>query len=185
MYNLENGRLVKHVMDVTRPNQKYSAPEFGLFSTTEDLRHLCPMMLNRGTWKGRRVLSAELIEESTRPHMQTTLPKYHSGLGWAVHTRKDAEMSYAAMDGSYGASGASSCLIWIDPSIQLIRIYLTHYFGGGEFADGNPVIALAGPREKMPTCTSGVAGHCRNHLDGWGIFTPGGRFRTRSDSLPF
>jgi len=145
MYNLENGRLVKDVMDVTRPNQKYSAPEFGLFSTAEDLRHLGQMMLNRGTWKSRRVLSAELIEEATRPYMQTTVPKYHSGLGWAVHTSKDAEMSYAATDGSYGASGASSCLIWIDPSLQLIRVYLTHYFGGGEFADGNPVMNAAFP----------------------------------------
>jgi len=39
MYKQANGRLVKDVMDVTRPNQKYSAPEFGLFSTAQDLRH--------------------------------------------------------------------------------------------------------------------------------------------------
>jgi hypothetical protein len=54
-------------------------------------------------------------------------------------------MSYAATDGSYGANGASSCLLWIDPSIQLVRIYLTHYFGGGNFVDGNPVMNAAFP----------------------------------------
>jgi len=143
MYKLENGHLVKDVMNVTRPNQKYSAPDFGLFSTAEDLRHLGQMMLDRGTWKGRNILSAALVDEATRPYVQTAVPKYHSGLGWAVHTDKDAEMSYAATDGSYGANGASSCLMWIDPSIQLIRIYLTHYFGNGEFADGNPVMNAA------------------------------------------
>ena len=143
MYKLENGHLVKDVMNVTRPNQKYSAPDFGLFSTAENLRHLGQMMLDRGTWKGRKILSAALVDEATRPYVQTAVPKYHSGLGWAVHTDKDAEMSYAATDGSYGANGASSCLMWIDPSIQLIRIYLTHYFGNGEFADGNPVMNAA------------------------------------------
>jgi len=143
MYKLENGHLVKDVMNVTRPNQKYSAPDFGLFSTAEDLRHLGQMMLDRGTWKGRNILSTALVDEATRPYVQTAVPKYHSGLGWAVHTDKDAAMSYAATDGSYGANGASSCLMWIDPSIQLIRIYLTHYFGNGEFADGNPVMNAA------------------------------------------
>jgi CubicO group peptidase (beta-lactamase class C family) len=59
--------LAKDVMDVTRPNQKYSAPVFGLFSITEDLRHLGQMMLNRGTWKRRRILSASLIDDAIRP----------------------------------------------------------------------------------------------------------------------
>jgi CubicO group peptidase (beta-lactamase class C family) len=101
------------------------------------------MMLNQGRWKGRRILLASLIQDATRPYMQTTVPKYHSGLGWVVHTSKDAEMSYAVTEGSYGTNGASSGLIWIDPSIQLIRIYLTHYFGNGSFADGNPLMNAA------------------------------------------
>ena len=48
MYNLEDGKLVKDRMDATRPGQKYPAPEFGMFSTAEDLRHFCQMMLGRG-----------------------------------------------------------------------------------------------------------------------------------------
>jgi len=145
MYNLENGHLVKDAMDVTRPSQKYSAPEFGLFSTAEDLRHLGQMMLDRGKWKNRVVLSSAFVGAATHPYAMTTVPKYHAGLGWAVHTGVEAAMSYAATDGSFGATGASSGLIWIDPSLQLIRIYLTHYFGGGTFADGNPVMNAAFP----------------------------------------
>jgi CubicO group peptidase (beta-lactamase class C family) len=147
MYNLENGHLVKDVMDVTRPNQKYSAPDFGLFSTAEDLRHLAQMMLNRGKWGGRPILSAALIDQATRPWVQTAVPKYHAGLGWAVHTGNEPDMSFAVTDLSYGANGASSGILWIDPAIQLIRIYLTHYFGDGEFADGNPVMNAAFPRQ--------------------------------------
>jgi CubicO group peptidase (beta-lactamase class C family) len=145
MYNLENGHLVKDVMDVTRPNQKYSAPEFGLFSTAEDLWHFAQMMLDRGKWKDRSLLSPALVGAATHPYVMTTIPKYHAGLGWAVHTGSEATMSYAATDGSYGASGASSGLIWIDPSLQLIRIYLTHHFGDGSLPDGNPVMNAAFP----------------------------------------
>ncbi len=67
------------------------------------------------------------------------------GLGWAVHTGSEVPMSYAATDGSYGATGASSGLIWIDPSLQLIRIYMTHHFGDGSLPDGNPVMNAAFP----------------------------------------
>ena len=143
MYNLENGHLVKDVMDVSRPNQKYPAPEFGLFSTAEDLRRFGQLMLGRGKWKDRSLLSPALVDAATHPYIMTTIPKYHAGLGWAVHTGREAAMSYAATDGSYGASGASSGLIWIDPSLQLIRIYLTHHFGDGSLADGNPVMNAA------------------------------------------
>jgi len=144
MYNHENGHLVKDVMDVTRPGQKYAAPDFGLFSTAQDLRRFGQMMLNRGSWQGRRILSPKLVDEMIRPEMPTSIPKYRSGLGWAVHPKEAAEMSFAVTDGSYGANGASGCMLWIDPSVQLIRIYLTHYFGG-DFTDANPVMNTAFP----------------------------------------
>jgi CubicO group peptidase (beta-lactamase class C family) len=144
MYNLEKGHLIKDVMDVTRPGQRYSAPEFGMFSTAEDLRHYCQMILDRGSWKGRKILSSKLVDEMTRPEMQTAVPKYQAGLGFAIHTGREAEMSYAVKDGSFGANGASGCIIWMDPSLQLMRIYLTHYFLG-DFRDGNPVMNAAFP----------------------------------------
>jgi hypothetical protein len=50
----------------------------------------------------------------------------------------------AVTDGSYGANGASGCILWLDPSLQLIRIYLTHYFLG-DFREANPVMNAAFP----------------------------------------
>jgi len=145
MYNLEDGKLVKDVMDVTRPGQKYPAPEFGLFSTAEDLRHFGQMLLNRGVWNGRTLISSKLVDEMHRPvGLHTSVPKYQSGLGFAIHTEKEAEMSYAVTNDSYGANGASGCIIWIDPTLQLIRIYLTHYFLG-DFRDANPAMNAAFP----------------------------------------
>ena len=51
---------------------------------------------------------------------------------------KEPEVSYAVTTGSYGAKGASGVLR-INPSIQLIRIDLTHYFMG-RFKEANPVM---------------------------------------------
>jgi len=145
MYNLEDGKLVRDVMDVTRPGQKYPGPEFGLFSTAEDLRHFGQMMLNRGAWNGHTLISSKLVDEMHRPaDIHTSVPKYQSGLGFAIHTEKEAEMSYTVTNESYGANGASGGIIWIDPSLQLIRIYLTHYFLG-DFRDGNPAMNAAFP----------------------------------------
>ena len=31
------------------------------------------------------ILSPEMVDEMIRPEMPTSLPKYYSGLGWAVH----------------------------------------------------------------------------------------------------
>jgi hypothetical protein len=68
--------------------------------------------------------------------MLTAVPKYYSGLGWAIHG-KEAEMTYAVTDGSYGASGASSCLIWIDPAYSLSAFISRTISGVGPFNDGN------------------------------------------------
>ena len=144
MYTDQDGHLAKDVMDVARPGQKYPGPEFGLFSTARDLWHFCQMMLNRGSWHGRAIMSPNLVDEMIHPEIPTSDPKYYSGLGWAVHPKGATEMSYAATDGSYGANGASGGIVWIDPSLQLIRIYLTHHFGG-DFRDANPVMNAAFP----------------------------------------
>jgi CubicO group peptidase (beta-lactamase class C family) len=140
----QNGHLVNDVMDVTRPGQKYPAPEFGLFSTAENLWHFCQMMLNRGSWQGRTILSPKLIVEMIRPEMPTSLPKYYSGLGWAVHPKEAAETNYAVTEESHGANGVSGGIVWIDPRLELIRIYLTHHFGG-DFTDADPVMNAALP----------------------------------------
>jgi CubicO group peptidase (beta-lactamase class C family) len=107
------------------------------FSTAEDLRRFGQMLLNRGTWNGRTFISSKLVDEMHRPaDVHTSVPMYQSGLGFAIHTAKEEAMNYAVTNQSYGANGASGCIIWIDPSLELIRIYLTHYFLG-DFRDGN------------------------------------------------
>jgi CubicO group peptidase (beta-lactamase class C family) len=129
MYNLGKGQLAKDVVDVTRPNQKYSAPEFGMFFSAEDLSHYCQRMLDRGSWNGRRILSAGSL---MRCLGHRCILRFRSmRRAWDMSsTPGRVQRCYAVIDGSYGANGASGCVIWMDPSIHFMRIYLTHYFLG-------------------------------------------------------
>jgi hypothetical protein len=61
-----------------------------------------------------------------------------------VHPKEAAEMSYAVTDESYGSNGARGGIVWIDPSLKLIRIYLTHHFGE-DFTDPDPMMNAAFP----------------------------------------
>ena len=70
MYDLEKGELApKDVMDVTRPNQKYSAPEFpGCFLPPEDLSPLLSDdVRSRFLERTQNKLSARLVDEMSRP----------------------------------------------------------------------------------------------------------------------
>ena len=49
-----------------RPNMKYPAPEFGLYSTAADLDRFYQMLLNGGTYNGVRFLTKQSIETMTR-----------------------------------------------------------------------------------------------------------------------
>jgi len=74
VYMPQNGKFVRQGADILggdpaayRKGAKYPAPEFGLFSTAEDVSHFCQMILNKGTWKGKRFLSPASIETMREP----------------------------------------------------------------------------------------------------------------------
>jgi CubicO group peptidase (beta-lactamase class C family) len=105
----------------------------GLFSTADDLAVFAQMLLNRGEWKGVRILSPLSVQRMTEIY-----PKVGDsgrGLGW------DLDSGYATVRGdlfgpdSYGHSGYTGTSIWIDPETQTTVIFLTnrvHPFGQGD-----------------------------------------------------
>jgi CubicO group peptidase (beta-lactamase class C family) len=71
-----------------RKGAKYPGPEYGLFSTADDISHFCQMILNHGTWKGTRFLSPATIEAMRE--VQTSgmsagwYPGADYGLAWEI-----------------------------------------------------------------------------------------------------
>jgi len=140
VYRKQDGKLEKwrEIDEYTR-HAKYSAPEFGMYSTAEDLAAFCQMMLNGGTFRGRRVLSRMSVAAMTANHTMniksavTQRPAYN-GLGWGLSGDPIDDFPLTS-PGSYGHNGAFGSLIWIDPKEGLVRIFLEQLLGSGSELD--------------------------------------------------
>ena len=147
IYRLQDGKLSKwEELEAYARNAKYPGPEFGMYSTASDLASLCQMMLDGGTFKGRRILSKMSVALMTENHTLniksaiTHLPAYQ-GLGWGL-TGDPMNDFPLTSPGSFGHNGAFNAIIWIDPNKGLVRIFLTHRFGPGNESD--VFMAMAG-----------------------------------------
>jgi CubicO group peptidase (beta-lactamase class C family) len=96
----------------------------GLFSTAGDLAIFAQMMLNRGEFKGRRVLSPLAVERMTSVYPEVAFAG--RGLGW------DLDSSFSTNGGdlfgpdSFGHTGYTGTSIWIDPETETFVIFLTN-----------------------------------------------------------
>lgn len=97
-------------------HKRQPMPGGGLFSTTSDIARFCQMILNDGTFEGKRYLSETSIHEMTRRQTAETL-KENYGLGWA--TGGD----------SFGHGGALSTNMSIDTKRGLITIFMVQHAG--------------------------------------------------------
>lgn len=110
-----------------RKGSIYPGPEYGLFSTADDISHFCQMILNHGTWKGTRVLSPATIE--TMQEVQTSgmaagwYPGADYGLAWEIITKPPGVLGYLPF-GTFGHGGAFGTQEWIFPSHDMITIFM-------------------------------------------------------------
>jgi CubicO group peptidase (beta-lactamase class C family) len=81
----------------------------GLFSNANDLAILFQMLLNGGTYGGKKVFEKSTIEYFTSPQDNTS-----RGLGFAWH------------DGFYGHTGFTGCVVWANPETKMIFIFLSN-----------------------------------------------------------
>lgn len=91
-------------------------PAGGLFSTAADLARFCQMILNGGTFGGKRYLSENAIRQMTSKQTGDTIKEGY-GLGWST-------------DGNtFGHGGAYATNMAIDPKRGLITIFLVQHAG--------------------------------------------------------
>jgi CubicO group peptidase (beta-lactamase class C family) len=111
-----------------RPDMKYPAPEFGLYSTAADLYRFYQMLLNGGVFNGLRYLSKQSIETMTRVFTPEVKPSgWLGGTGYGltfeiVNSPEGTLLLHSP--GTYGHGGAFGTEGWIDPKNDLIRIVL-------------------------------------------------------------
>jgi CubicO group peptidase (beta-lactamase class C family) len=122
-----------------RPNAKYPAPEFGAYSTAADLFAFHQMLLEGGSYKGRRYLSRAAIETMTSVHTGDIKSRYFIGTGfglsWQVVRDADGTLDYLSI-GTFGHGGAFGTHGWVDRKRQAVGVFLVQGGAGVNDAKG-------------------------------------------------
>lgn len=141
VYKYDQGKLARAGASILggdpalhRPNAKYPAPEWGLYSTAPDLLRFYQMLLNEGMLGGRRYLSRSAVHVMTTVQtgpIKAGFMNGGSGYGLTVEVVNDpmGELLFLP-PGTFGHGGAFGTQGWIDPKDDLIRILLIQREGG-------------------------------------------------------
>lgn len=96
----------------------------GLFSTAQDYMKFCLMLLNDGTFDGKRLLSRKTIEWMRSNHVGDKYGKGEGfGLGFSVRTNLADGENIGSL-GEYAWSGAFNTYFFIDPQEELVAIMM-------------------------------------------------------------
>jgi CubicO group peptidase (beta-lactamase class C family) len=123
----------------------YPAPEFGLYSTAEDLAKFYQMMLNRGASGGKRYLSSASVAAMTMNQTGDLKAGHNAGTAFGLTWEVAKDPAAAAMlwsIGTFGHGGAFGTHGWIDPAKQLVGVFMVQGGSGNAEAKAN-FIAMA------------------------------------------
>jgi CubicO group peptidase (beta-lactamase class C family) len=116
-----NGKPVESVSGGTRWGG-------GLWISSEDMARFGLLILNKGNWDGKEVVSEKWIREATTPSAHG--PDY--GYLWWLNTKQKQWPSGPAS--SFAAIGNGGNIIWIDPEHDILLVW--HWHEPGSAVDG-------------------------------------------------
>ena len=98
----------------------------GLFSTARDLATFAQMLLNGGTYGGKRILRSETVHHFTTTRTPAGLPA--KGMGWDVDSPYSPQVRGEIIPAgdSFGHTGFTGCSLWIDRRSQAFLIILSN-----------------------------------------------------------
>jgi len=113
------------VHDPTSYRMNGVAGHAGLFSTANDLAIYCQMILNRGSYRGVRILAPLTVAEMTRPRVVSSSGGTR-GLGWDINTSFSTNRGDLFPLGSFGHTGFTGTSMWIDPASDMFVVFLSN-----------------------------------------------------------
>lgn len=101
---------------LTDRSGRFPLPAGGLFSTAKDVARFCQMILNDGTFNGRKYLSAESVHTMTSRQTPATVQQNY-GLGWQIQPT------------GFGHGGAHATNMSINPQQGIVTIFMVQHAG--------------------------------------------------------
>jgi CubicO group peptidase (beta-lactamase class C family) len=95
---------------------RHPMPAGGLFSTATDVGIFCQMMLNGGTFKGKKIVSEDAVKQLTSKQTGD-LVKDNYGLGWSAGS-------------TFGHGGAHATNMSVDTKRGLVFVWMVQAAGG-------------------------------------------------------
>jgi CubicO group peptidase (beta-lactamase class C family) len=126
------------------PSAKFQSGGGGLVSTLHDYAKFAEMMLNKGEYRGHRVLHAATVERMMTNHLTPDtiymLPwiggKTNNGFGYGgsivVNDTPEQIADNGQITGHWGWNGAARTTFWIDPANGAFAIMMLQFFGGDD-----------------------------------------------------
>jgi CubicO group peptidase (beta-lactamase class C family) len=109
----------------------YISASSGLLSTAEDYLHFSQMLLNGGTFNGKRILGPQSVKLMASNQVgdlysgKLGRPAHGMGFGFLVEIVHDPKAAGRAVsDGSFGWDGAYGTECWTDPKEQMVWMLL-------------------------------------------------------------
>ena len=121
-------------INASASNRPYFRPDGGLYMTAENLFRFYQMMLDDGTFKGRRIIqedTAKKLVTITCGHLEKGdhIKGCFSALGFrTVREQVDARTT-GLNPGSYGHGGSGGSMAWADPTTDTVYIFMRNNYG--------------------------------------------------------
>jgi len=96
----------------------------GLFSTSEDLAKFCQMMLNKGLYNFKRILSENTIKYFTK--RDGKVEGSTRAIGWDTRSEENSSSGHYMSMKAFGHTGFTGTSIWMDPENEVFVILLTN-----------------------------------------------------------
>ena len=137
----ESGELVIMSQPSDPETEKFASGGGGLKSTVKDFHKFATMLMNKGRYDGREVLSAQAFDSMTKMQVNPNLPGAWQGArGWGYGmavTYRAKEDEFRSI-GSFGWNGGLGTMFFVDPEKKLIGIIFTqiHFSNPHELREG-------------------------------------------------
>ena len=99
----------------------------GLFSNAEDVARLMQMLLGGGVYDGQRYLKKKTVETFTRRHFEKQGNRRALGFDKQLfNPSKSGQVCPEASQASYGHTGFTGTMLWVDPEYDLVYVFLSN-----------------------------------------------------------
>jgi CubicO group peptidase (beta-lactamase class C family) len=135
-------RLRGIVHDPTARRMGGVAGSAGVFSTAADLSRFARMLLGDGALEGVRVLSPRSVRRLTTVQSPPGLPQ--RAMGMDIDSPFARPRGAVFPVGSYGHTGFTGCILWIDPGTRTFYVFLSNRVYPDDMANILPLYGTLG-----------------------------------------